>query len=98
MEKIVIPKAGKSKAELLKILRDLKSEFSTKISENDAVIEETPDGYKVRAEKKILFLSFYVDANITAKEGEYEISWDSNAPKDKVEDALAKVKDVLSRS
>jgi hypothetical protein len=97
MGKLIINKKDKTKTELLNELRRLKSEFAAQILENEVVIEEIPDGYRVKAEKKVLFFSFYVNADITAKEGEYEISWESNAPNNKVEEALAKVKETLSR-
>jgi hypothetical protein len=92
-----IPKPGKSKQELLEKLERFKNDYSSQINENDITIEKTDDGYKINAQKKVLFMSFYVNAEITAKVGAYEISWESNAPKSKVDEALEKIKIELEK-
>lgn len=94
---INIPKPGKSKQELLEKLESLKSEFTRESAENDVKIEKITDGYNLKAEKQVLFITFYVDANIIAKDGSYEITWVSNAPENKVNEALEKVKEVLGK-
>ncbi len=94
---ITIPKPGKTKQELLQKLETLKTEFTRQISENQITIEDIPDGFKINAEKKVLFLTFYVKADIIAKDESYEITWDSNAPQSKVNEALDKVKEILEK-
>lgn len=94
---ITIPKPGKTKQELLQKLETLKTEFSRQISENEITIENIPDGFKIKAEKKVLFLTFYVNADILAKDEGYEITWESNAPQSKVNEALDKVKEILEK-
>ncbi len=94
---INIPKPGKTKQELLDKLEGLKTELSKQVDDNNVKIEKINDGYNIKAEKKVLFMSFYVDANIIAKEGNYEITWESNAPDSKVNEALEKVKEALEK-
>lgn len=94
---INIPKPGRSKQDLLDKLENLKSDFSRQSAENDVKIEKITDGYNLKAEKQVLFITFYVDANIIAKDGCYEITWESNAPESKVNEALEKVKEVLEK-
>ncbi len=94
---INIPKPGKTKQELLDKLEGLKTELSKQVADNEVNIEKITDGYNVKAEKKVLFMTFYVDANIIAKDGCYEITWESNAPDSKVNEALEKVKEALEK-
>lgn len=97
MNSIIIPKPGKSKQELLEKLERFKSEYSKQLDENEVTLEKSADGYKISAQKKVLFMSFYVNAEITAKDGSYELSWESNAPESKVEEALEKIKIELEK-
>ncbi len=94
---INISKPGKSKQELLEKLESFKNEYSKEIGENDVKIEKITDGYTIKAEKKVLFMTFYVNAEIIAKDNEYIITWESNAPDSKVNEALEKVKAMLSK-
>lgn len=94
---INIPKPGKSKQELLEKLESFKNEYSKEIGENDVKIEKITDGYTIKAEKKVLFMTYYVNAEIIAKDNEYIITWESNAPDSKVNEALEKVKAMLSK-
>ncbi|MBZ0201382.1 MAG: hypothetical protein K8I03_00035 [Ignavibacteria bacterium] len=94
---IVIIKPGKTKEYLLSSLGKLKSDFSKQIADNSISIAETSEGYSIKAEKTILFLNFWVDAKVIAKEGCYEISWETNAPESKVEEALSSIKEVLEK-
>lgn len=95
MKSVNIPKSGKSKHELLENLERFKSDYSKQLAENDVKLEKTENGYKINAQKKVLFMSFYVNADIIAKEGSYEISWESNAPESKVNEALETIKSAL---
>lgn len=94
---INISKPGKSKQELLEKLERFKSDYSKQIDENDARIEKITDGYNIKVEKKVLFMTFYVNADIIAKDEGYEITWESNAPESKVNEALEKVKIELEK-
>lgn len=94
---INIPKPGKTKQELLQKLESIKTEYSKDIADNDVKIANITDGFNIRAEKQVLFLTFHVDANIIAKDGGYEITWESNAPENKVNEALEKVKALLEK-
>lgn len=97
MKSINIPKPGKSKQELLEKLERFKKDYSSQIDENDITIENTGDGFKINATKKVLFMSFYVNADIIAKDGGYEITWESNAPESKVNEALEKIRTELEK-
>lgn len=90
-----IPKPGKTKKQLLQSLEELKSSFAKEISGNDVAIGNIPDGYQIKAEKKIMFMKFWVNARIIAMEQAYELAWETNAPEGKVNDAINKVKSVL---
>jgi translation elongation factor EF-G len=92
--KKIIEKPGKTKAELLKSLEQLKEKFKYEIEGNNVEITNITDGYKIHAEKRII-VKFHVDAEIVARDGEYEISWDTNAPKSKVEDAMKRIEQTL---
>jgi len=92
--KKIIEKPGKSKAELLASLEKLKEKFKYEISGNDVEVTNITDGYKIRAEKRFI-VKFHVDAEIIARDGEYEISLETNAPKGKVEDAMGKIEQTL---
>ena len=92
-----IPKPGKTKKELLVKLESFKNDYSKEIGENDVKIEKITDGYNIKAEKKVLFMTFHVNADIIAKDNEYIITWESNAPEGKVNEALAKVKEALEK-
>jgi len=89
-----ISKPGKSKAELLASLEKLKERFKHEISGNDVEVTQITDGYKIRAEKRFI-VKFHVDAEIVARDGEYEITWETNAPKSKIEDAMVRIEDYL---
>lgn len=45
--------------------------------------------------KKDSLLNFTRDAEIIARDGEYELSWETNAPQGKVEDAMKKIEQTL---
>ena len=94
---INIPKPGKTKQELLQKLESIKTEYSKDIADNDVKIANITDGFNIRAEKQVLFLTFHVDANIIAKDGSYEITWESNAPENKVNKKKKKVKALLEK-
>ena len=95
MGNITVQKPGRTKQELLGCLDSIKDRFKDDISDNNVTIEKSADGYNMNAEKKILFMNFWVKAQITAKENEFELSWDTNAPESRVEDAINRVKKVL---
>lgn len=92
--KKTIERPGKSKEELLKSLQNLKEKFKHEISGNDVEVTQITDGFKIRAEKRFI-IKFYVDAEITARDGAYEFSWETNAPKSKVEEALTEIEKFL---
>ncbi|MBN8570635.1 MAG: hypothetical protein J0M18_13500 [Ignavibacteria bacterium] len=92
--KKIIEKPGKSKQELLDSLEKLKEKFKHEISGNDVEVTKITDGYKVHAEKRFI-VKFHVDAEIIARDGEYELSWETNAPQGKVEDAMKKIEQTL---
>lgn len=94
---IHIPKPGRTKQDLLEKLEGFKNEYSKEIGENDIKLEKITDGYSIKAEKKVLFLTIYVIAEIIAKENEYVITYESNAPESKVNEALEKVKEKLEK-
>jgi hypothetical protein len=96
MEKI-IERPGKTKQELLETLSRLKEKFKNEIAGNDVEITEIPDGYKIRGEKRFI-VKFYVDAQIIARDGEYELTWETNAPQGRVDDAIRQIENVLKNS
>lgn len=94
---MIIKKNGKTKNQLLICLENLKSEFAKEISGNDVKITNITDGYSIKGEKKFLFLNFWVDAKIIAKEQEFELSWETNAPEGKVKEAMKNVEEILEK-
>ena len=95
--KKIIEKPGKTKQELLDSLEKLKASFADKIADNKIEITKIEDGYKIRAEKRII-VKFWVDAKIIAQDGAYEISWESNAPQSKVDEAMVGIEKFLRDS
>lgn len=95
--KKIIERPRKTKQELLESLSKLKEKFKNEIAGNDVEVTKIPDGYRVRGEKRFI-VKFYVDAQIIAKEGEYELSWETNAPKSKIEDAIKQIESVLKNT
>lgn len=95
---MLINKPGKSKEQLLSSLDSLRNNFAKEISDNDVRIESVTDGFLIKAEKKILFMNFRVNAEIKALEEAYELTWETNAPAGKVNEAIEKVKKVLEAS
>ena len=98
MNKTIIPKPGKTKTELMLELNKLKEKFRDEIKDNDVIFESITDGYNIKAEKKVLFMNFYIDARITANDGEYVLTWDTNAPDFKVNESLDKVRSILEKT
>ena len=95
MGNLTVQKPGKSKQQLLECLEQIKAKFEDDVKKNDGVLEKITDGYSMSAEKKILFMTFWVKSKITAEDGKFELTWDTNAPESKVEDAMEKVKKIL---
>jgi hypothetical protein len=94
---ILIYKPGKTRSQLLECLEALKSEFTDQISEYDVKINKLPDGYSIDAEKKFLFLTFWIRAKILVREHEFDIIWETNAPDSKVKAAIEKVRNILEK-
>ena len=95
---IVINKPGKTKEYLLSSLDKLKSDFSKQIADNNISLAETTEDYSIKAKKTVLFMKFWVDAKVIAKDGSYEISWETNAPSSKVEEALGSIREILEKA
>lgn len=94
---LTIPQPGKSKQQLLAKLEDLKKDMQKQAENNEVTLTPITDGYNIKAEKKVLFLNFYVDANIVVKDEAFELSWETNAPERKVEEAIEKIKIALEK-
>lgn len=94
---LTIPQPGKSKQQLLAKLEDLKKDMQKQVEKNEVTLTPITDGYNIKAEKKVLFLNFYVDANIVVKDEAFELSWETNAPESKVEEAIEKIKVALEK-
>lgn len=92
-----IPQPGKTKQQLLDKLEDLKKDMQKQVESNEVTLTPITDGYNIKAEKKVLFLTFFVDANIVVKDEAYELSWETNAPESKVEEAIEKIKTALEK-
>ncbi len=94
---LTIKRPGKSKAELFAKLEDLKKDMQKQVDDNEVTLTPIADGYNIKAEKKVLFMTFFVDANITVKDEAFEITWETNAPEGKVNEALDKIRGVLEK-
>lgn len=90
----IIERPGKTKQELLESLSNLKEKFKHEIADNGVEVTEIPDGYRVHGEKRFI-VKFYVDAQIIAMDGRYELSWESNAPQSKVKEAMQQIETIL---
>jgi hypothetical protein len=95
MGNLVVNKPGKSKAQLMECLENLKVKFKDQMHSNDVTLEKTSDGYNITGEKKILFMTFWVKSQIKAMDEKFELEWETNAPEGRVEDAMREVTKVL---
>jgi len=95
---IKIDKPGKTKAELLKALEKLKSDYAKEIKDYDIQITPITDGYNMKGSKKIVFVTFSVDVNIKAEDGKYVIDYTANnVPQAQIERAIGEVTKVLEK-
>lgn len=97
MNSIIIQKTGRTKKDLLNCLELIKNSFANEINDNKVDIKRSEDGYNIHAEKRILLFKFWVDAIINAFDGYFELSWQTNAPEDKVSNALSKIREILEK-
>lgn len=95
MGNLVVNKPGKTKAQLLSCLENIKERFKDDIGSNDVTLEKTPDGYNITGEKNILFMKFWVKSQIIAVDERYELTWETNAPEGRVQDAMREITKVL---
>ncbi len=95
MGNLTVQKPGKTKQQLLDCLEQIKDKFKGDISKNDVVLDKISGGYNVTAEKKILFMTFWVKSKVLAEDGKFELTWETNAPESKVEEAMDGVKKIL---
>ncbi len=94
---ILVYKPGKSKHELWECLEKFKLAYSKQMSEYDVKIGKLEDGYSIVAERKILFITFWIRAKILIREHELDIIWETNAPQNKVDEAIQKVRAELEK-
>lgn len=95
---MIISKPGKTKEQLLKCLKNLKSKFAKEISEYEIEIMDIENGYRISGEKKVLFINFSVDVKITAEDGKYDINYTTkNVPESKINEAIEMIKEELGK-
>lgn len=95
---MIVNKPGKSKQELLNCLEKLKSQFAAEIAQHNVNITPIEDGYRIQAGKKLLFVNFSVDMNVTVRDGEFIIDYKTkNVPQSKVDEAIAQIGQVLEK-
>ncbi len=93
---MVIEKQGKSKAELLKCLENLKSSFSKEIIQYNLEITQIENGYRLKGNKKFVFVNFSVDMTIIAEDGKFNLEYQTkNVPQSKIDEAIIQIKKVL---
>ena len=90
---MLILKPGRPKDTLLASLERILSEYQGEIKENNINIDKIDGGYMLKAKK----LFFYVDAKIIARDGEFDFTYNTNAPKSVVDQALKKITDALEK-
>jgi hypothetical protein len=95
MGNLSVQKPGKTKQQLLVCLEQIKDKFKGDIADNNVELKKTSDGYDISAEKKILFMTFWVKSKILAEDGKFLLTWETNAPESKVDEAMDKVKKIL---
>ena len=95
MRSLSINKPSKSKEELLSLLEAQLSQFDSFIKENNATLTKTMDGYNLSVEKRVLFMKYFLNAEIKADDEKYIINYDTNAPEFKVKEFETKVIDHL---
>ncbi len=95
---IKIYRPGKTKQELLDSLAKLQTEYRDKITEYDIQITPITDGYNMKGSRKIVFITFSVDADIKAEDGKYTVEYTAeNVPQAKLNEAIGKVTKVLEK-
>jgi hypothetical protein len=91
-----IDKAGKLKEELLKCLEKLKENYGKEINEYNLRLLKIDGGYNIKTEKSVLFMDFYLDATIIAKDGYYDLRYKTNVPSGIAKDVLNKIEEALA--
>lgn len=95
MKTLEINKPNRSKQELLSLLEAQLKQFDTFIKENNATLTKTTDGYNLSVEKRVLFMNYFLNAEIKTEDEKYIINYDTNAPEFKVKEFKTKVIDHL---
>jgi len=80
MEQIEIAKTGKSKEELLNCMERMQGKFGNLKSEYNISINRDDNIFFVSANKKILFLNFWIKAKVTVQSEKIIIEYETNAP------------------
>ena len=94
---MIISKPDKTKAELLECLENLEKAYQNEIKDYNLQIIKSDDRYSIKAKKSVLFIDFYLNAEIIAGYGYVEIKYDTNVPFNKVDEVLCKVEEVISK-
>jgi hypothetical protein len=95
MKTLEITKPNRTKIELFSLLETQLHQFNTFIKENNATLTKSTDGYNLSVEKRVLFMKYFLNAEIIAGEEKYIINYDTNAPEFKVKEFETKVIDHL---
>jgi hypothetical protein len=95
MKTLEINKPKISKTELLALLESQLNQFDKFVKENNATLTKTTDGYNLSVEKRVLFMKYFLNAEIKAEDEKYIISYDTNAPEFKVKEFESKAIEYL---
>lgn len=95
MKSLIINKPNNSMTALLSLLESQLNQFDSFIKENNATLTKTADGYNLSVEKRVLFMKYFLNAEIKAQHEKYIINYDTNAPEFKVKELETKVIDHL---
>lgn len=94
---MIIQKPDKTKDELYKCLEKLEETYQAEIKDYNLQIIKSYDRYTIKAKKNVLFMEFYLNAEIIAGEGFIEMKYDTNVPFNKVDEVLCKVEEVIEK-
>ncbi|MCY7363044.1 MAG: hypothetical protein LH629_13420 [Ignavibacteria bacterium] len=96
MKSITFNKSGKSKEEIMQCLEKLEKKYSDEISENNISIKKNGTEFTLSAVKKILFLTYKIDAKLIISDGLIKLDYESNIPESFEKDAIKMIEDEIN--
>lgn len=80
MKEFTIKLPGNPKAELHLKLKKIIGEYNSEIMKNNVKIIQSNDVYNIHADKNVMFVNYYVNAEVVVFDNYLQVKYDTNAP------------------